>query len=50
MATKKPSLHTLRNMKKEDYCNKDEKLRELMIQTFGVDTCETDMRKRYISK
>jgi hypothetical protein len=47
---KKPSLHTLQNMKKEDYCNKDEKIRELMNHTFGVDTCETDLRKRYISK
>ena len=35
-------------MSKED-CNKDEKLRELMNHTFGVDTFETDMRKRYIS-
>ena len=35
-------------MTKEDV-NKDVKLRELLIRVIGVDTCETNMRKRYIS-
>jgi hypothetical protein len=46
---KTPSRYKLRQMTKED-CNNDEKLRELMIRKLGVDVCETDMRKRYITK
>jgi len=45
---KTPSKHKLRQMTKED-CKKDVKLRELLIRVIGVDTCETNMRKRYIS-
>ena len=44
----KPSKIKLQQMTKED-CKKDVKLRELLIRVIGVDTCETDMRKRYIS-
>ena len=45
----KPSKIKLQQMTKED-CKNDVKLRELLIRDIGVDTCETDMRKRYISK
>jgi len=44
----KPSKIKLQQMTKED-CKKDVKLIELLIRVIGVDTCETDMRKRYIS-